>query len=110
MINQQFDHIVQEILRQVVIGYEPKQVILFGSVAEGTADEDSDIDFFIVKETKETPLNRRVHVRRLVNQPNRQIPFSPLVLTPDELNSRLALGDPFYENIMTYGKVLYVRN
>jgi len=46
-------------------------------------------------------------VRQLVSDPQRRVPFSPLVLTPDELTHRLALGDPFYREILHRGKVLH---
>lgn len=100
---------IQEIVTHLVTDYEPMQIILFGSFARGEAHRDSDIDLLIVKETNESPLERRVHVRRLVFQPERRIPFSPLVLTPTELNQRLTMGDPFYREIMQQGKVLYAR-
>lgn len=100
---------IQEIVTHLVADYEPMQIILFGSFARGEAHRDSDIDLLIVKETNESPLERRVHVRRLVFQPERRIPFSPLVLTPTELNQRLTMGDPFYREIMQQGKVLYAR-
>ena len=98
---------IQEIVTHLVADYEPMQIILFGSFARGEAHRDSDIDLLIVKETNESPLERRVHVRRLVFQPERRIPFSPLVLTPTELNQRLTMDDPFYREIMQQGKVLY---
>jgi len=37
------------------------------------------------------------------------IPFSPLVLTPDELQNRLDLNDPFYHKIVEQGRTLYER-
>jgi hypothetical protein len=37
----------------------------------------------------------------------RTVASSPLVLTPHELAQRLALGDPFYQEILQRGKVLY---
>jgi len=87
-----------------------KQIVLFGSLACGAPDEDSDIDLLIIKETDESPLARRVRVRQLVADPERRVPFSPLVLTPEELAHRLTLGDPFYLEIMRRGKVLYAGN
>ncbi len=98
---------IQKVLRRLVQGYQPQQVILFGSLAYGNPDPDSDIDLLIVKDTDETPLERRVRVRQLVSDSERRIPFSSLVLTPGELAHRLALGDPFYQEITTRGKVLY---
>lgn len=37
-------------------------------------------------------------------------PLSPLVLTPEELAHRLAINDPFYQEIIQRGKVLYARD
>ena len=104
---QQYQTTLQEILQCLIEGYAPQQVILFGSLAYGQPDEDSDIDLLIIKETHENPLERRLHVRRLVSRPERRIPFSPLVVTPGELATRLAMYDPFYQDILHHGKVLY---
>jgi|688.fasta_scaffold401348_2 predicted nucleotidyltransferase len=106
---QPFETTLREIVNHLVTDYKPAQIILFGSFARNDAHGDSDIDLLIIKETDESPLERRVHVRRLVAQPERRIPFSPLVLTPVELEQRLALGDPFYRDILRQGKVLYAR-
>ncbi len=38
-----------------------------------------------------------------------KIPVSPLVLTKEEWQERLNLGDDFIEEITTKGKVLYER-
>jgi predicted nucleotidyltransferase len=101
---------LEEIVDRLIQDYQPQQLILFGSLASGDAREGSDIDLLIIKETGETPLERRVRVRRLVSRPDRRVPLSPLVLTPHELAQRLALGDPFYHDIVQRGKVVYDRN
>jgi predicted nucleotidyltransferase len=106
-MNAEVQRIIHEVIQRLVDGYHPRQIILFGSVAYGEPGRDSDIDLLIVKETSETPLARRVYVRRLISNPQRHIPVSPLVLTPEELTQRLALGDPFYHEILSRGKVLY---
>ncbi len=46
---------------------------------------------------------------RLVYSPDRYLAFEPLVYTPQELAERIALGDPFIEEILREGKVLYER-
>lgn len=107
---EQIQHTIEQIVHRLIESYQPQQVILFGSLAYGEPTGDSDIDLLIIKETTETPLERRVRVRQLVSDPERRIPFSPLVLTPDELAHRLALGDPFYREILHRGKVFYARN
>jgi predicted nucleotidyltransferase len=101
---------LQQIIRRLIEGYQPQRIILFGSLAYGEPDEDSDIDLLVVKDTTESPLERRVRVRRLAADPQRRIPFSPLVLTPDELAQRLNLGDAFYQEIVHRGQVLYAQS
>jgi uncharacterized protein len=101
---------LHQIVQRLVAGYRPQQIILFGSLAGGEPHEDSDIDLLIIKETDEAPLDRRVRVRRLVFDPKRRIPFSPLVLTPGELAQRLAVNDQFYRQILASGRVLYADN
>jgi predicted nucleotidyltransferase len=107
---EQIQLALERIVQRLIEHYHPQQIILFGSLAYGNPNEDSDIDLLIIKDTTETPLERRVRVRRLVSDPERRIPFSPLVLTPAELQTRLALGDPFYREILGQGKVLYEWN
>lgn len=106
----QIQSTIQAMIRRLVQGYQPQRIILFGSLAYGHPHDDSDIDLLIIKKTDKTPLERRVDVRRLLADPKRRIPFSPLVLTPDELAQRLAAGDPFYHEITTRGKVLYAND
>lgn len=107
--NQEAQTALSEIMEQLINHYEPEQIILYGSLAWGNPHSDSDIDLLIIKETDETPLQRRVDVRRLVAHARRRIPFSPLVITPGELQQRLSLADPFYRDILTNGSVLYAR-
>jgi len=101
---------IEQIAQRLIESYQPQRIILFGSMAYGEPNDDSDIDLLVVKETTESPLERRLRVRRLVADPRRRIPFSPLVLTPDELARRLAAGDAFYQEIVRRGKVLYARS
>jgi predicted nucleotidyltransferase len=107
---QSIDYELRRIVHRLVQEYQPQRIILYGSFAKGKQNEDSDIDLLIIKETTETPLEWRIRVRRLVFQPKRKTPFSPLVLTPTELAQRLAMKDPFYCDIIAHGKVLYAGN
>ncbi len=106
-----FDTKVQEIILKMVErlkkAYQPNKIILFGSYAYGQPDRDSDIDLLIIKDTPDRPIDRRVAVSRIVSDPKRLVPFEPLVLTPQELQERLAAGDLFLEEILTKGEVLY---
>ncbi len=98
---------LDKIVRQVVDTYQPEKVILFGSYAYGEPDADSDIDLLIIKKTSERFIERWVNVRQIVSDPERSISFDPIVLTPDEVQERLAAGDQFVEEIIKKGEVLY---
>ncbi len=98
---------LDKIVRQVVEIYRPEKIILFGSYAYGQPSADSDLDMLIIKKTSERFIDRWINVRQIVSDPKRSIPFEPLVLTPNELEERLAIGDQFIEEIVTKGQVLY---
>ncbi len=44
----QNDTALAEIVRRLVAAYEPERIYLFGSVARGATDEDSDYDLLVV--------------------------------------------------------------
>jgi predicted nucleotidyltransferase len=98
---------LDKIVKQVVADYQPEKIILFGSYAYGKPSADSDLDLLIIKKTAERFIDRWTKVRKIVSDPERSIPFEPLILTPRELEERLARGDQFMEEIMTKGVVLY---
>ena len=99
--------IIFEIVEKIKKEYQPEKIILFGSYAYGTPYRDSDIDLFIIKDTRERPIDRRVAVARIASDSKRLIPFEPLVLTPKEVSERLEIGDQFIEEIICKGEVLY---
>lgn len=99
-----FIHRIVERLRRE---YHPTQVILFGSYAYGRPSNESDVDLLIVKETTKPFYQRMFEVRRALSPLLRRQPFDPIVMTPRELQQRLARGDQFFESIMTKGKTLY---
>jgi uncharacterized protein len=104
-------HDVETMLDEIVTilaqDYEPEQIILFGSYAYGRPDKASDIDLLIVKQDGDTPYQRAVRVRRMLRNPQRRIPIELLVLTPQEVHERLAIGDQFFQEIYSRGRVLY---
>ena len=99
---------IERIVKRIAEGYRPLKVILFGSHAWGEPTEDSDIDLLIVKETSERFVDRWVSVRELIADPVRRIPVQPIVVTPEELDRRIARGDQFFQDILARGKLVYV--
>ncbi len=99
--------IIHDILEKLLTDYAPEKVILFGSHAYGNPRPDSDIDLLIIKETTARFFDRMFTVRRILTDPGRSVPVEPIVLTPQEVSRRLAIGDQFIAEIMEKGKVLY---
>jgi len=99
--------VIEDILERLLAGYTPQKVILFGSYAYGNPRPGSDIDLLIIKETSERFIDRWVTVRRLLSDPRRTVPLETIVLTPQEVSKRLAIGDQFLAEILEKGEVLY---
>lgn len=98
---------LSEIVRRLVADYRPEKIILFGSYAYGEPTEDSDLDVLIVKETSDRLIDRIFTVHEIVTDAYHHIALEPLVLTPDEINQRLRIGDQFIAEILDRGEVLY---
>ncbi len=101
--------LLRVIVRVLITEYQPERIILFGSHAYGEPDAASDIDLLILKETDKSFPKRWAEVCELAADIVGAIPFSPLVLTPTELEERRTKGDQFFEEILTKRKVLYAR-
>ena len=89
--------------------YQAEKIVLFGSYAYGSADEESDVDLLIVKETDKPFFQRLFEVQRLVSETRRGYGFYFIVLYPTEVKERLEIGDQFIKEILTQGVVMYER-
>jgi predicted nucleotidyltransferase len=98
---------IANILGKLIAEYAPQRVILFGSYAYGNPQSDSDIDLLIIKETSDRFIDRWVTVRRILSDAKRSLPLDTLILTPQEVASRLAIGDQFVAEVLEKGEVLY---
>lgn len=83
--------------------YHAQNVILFGSYARGESTEDSDLDILVIAPTKERFYERMATVLRSVRDLSHGIPLSPIVLSPEEVKSRLKVGDQFIKKILEKG-------
>lgn len=95
---------IKLLVKEAADRIRPQKVILFGSHAYGQPTKDSDVDLLFIKETDLSGLKRYCWAS---DQINHLLPMDIIIKTPTELKRRLAMGDPFYKEIMKRGKVLY---
>lgn len=108
-INPKYGRVIRQLSHALEKRYAPERIVLFGSFAMGNPHAESDIDLLIVKKTSQSFHKRLATVRRIVSPLRGGVPFDPIVVTPEELDSRLKMGDQFFAGILQSGKVLYVK-
>lgn len=91
-------------VRSVVSLFAPEKIILFGSLARGTAGPDADVDLLIVMPHEGHPARLAAEI---VKKVRKSFPLDLIVRSPEKLNERLQMGDPFLSEVMEEGVVLY---
>ena len=99
-----FEKEVKRIVKQLRELYRPEKVILFGSLLENEA-EPRDIDLFIIK--KNPPRIGVDRIRELDRLISYRLATDFVVYTPEEVEERVRIGDPFVKGIIEKGSVLY---
>lgn len=90
--------------RRIAEEFEPERIVLFGSYANGSPSEDSDVDLLVVMPFKGKSVDKSVEIRLKIRPP---FPMDLLVRTPLKVEERLGMGDDFMKEIVETGKVLY---
>jgi len=80
---------------------------LCGSHAYGKPNDDSDVDFFVVMESDQRIRERAMELSEILYP--RPFPVDIVTRTSAELKERLEIGDCFFKEVVTKGKVLYER-
>lgn len=95
------------IVSKIVEYCNPSKVILFGSMASGLNNSDSDIDLLIIKNSDKKRPFRVKEVFEALRGIKRNYPLDAIVYTQNEINERLNIGDYFITTAMNNGKVMY---
>ena len=92
---------------------DPYRIILFGSYANGTACEDSDIDMLVildnndVAKTYDERIKKKLYINRLVRNINYKIALDILVYSKEEYKIVKNYGNYFIDEIEKTGRVIY---
>jgi predicted nucleotidyltransferase len=98
--------VIRRFARQVADRFQPDKIVLFGSHADGTPHQDSDVDILVIMHTR----NRRhaaVSIRSAIPTP---FAMDLLVRTPEYVQGRLQRGDSFLKDILSRGVVLHEKD
>jgi len=95
---------IREFSRRLVEEFRPEKVILFGSYAQGTPTEDSDVDLLIIVPFEGKAVSKSVEMRMKLRP---AFPVDLIVRTPANVQERLEMGDTFMQQVLEEGTVLY---
>ena len=99
--------VIDDITDRIAKFLKPDKIILFGSYAYGTPSEDSDIDFFVIKDSDIPRPERSISLRKVLF--GTMLPMDIIVYTNDEVNKSMDSKNGFVYQVMTKGRVLYER-
>ena len=109
MTNHNYIEQLLEALKQA----DPYRIILFGSCATETSNENSDIDMLIildnndVAKTYDERIKKKLFINRLVRNINYKVALDILVYSKEEYKIVKSAGNYFIEEIENTGKIIY---
>jgi len=96
---------IEEIKRRIVKNLKPQKIILFGSYANGTPTEESDLDLLIIMDSDLPTRIQQRKVRKMLS--DLRIPVDVIVKTTKEFETyKDIIGTVIYP-ANKFGKVLY---
>jgi predicted nucleotidyltransferase len=106
VINRLSPEVLHEMTRRLVAALCPTQIILFGSHAWGSPDEDSDVDLFvIVPESDQPPHERAIRARHALRGLN--VPKDVIVRTVAEVDRARRVRASLESEILERGIVVH---
>jgi predicted nucleotidyltransferase len=98
---------IANIINRIAANVNPDKIFLFGSYATGLANEDSDIDLLVVKDTQEPKFKRSIEIQRLLI--GSKLPVDIVVYTNDEFENEKSKSFSFVNTIIQGAQLLYER-
>ena len=99
----EFKKELDNIKNQIVTKFNPKEILLFGSLAKGTFTKDSDIDLCIIKDTD----NKRVLISEIYTEVDCNVPYDIVLYTSDEWENFKHDKNTFAYSIINTGVKIY---
>ncbi len=106
---------IEELISQLKV-INPNLIILFGSYAYGTPNEDSDIDILVVTNDNFMPKNYdeqleyRLSIKKIIRETAKKIPIDLLIYSKPMFEKFKSLESSFSKDILRNGKTIYESN
>ncbi len=101
------DAVIDNLLDIIVQGWDPLQIVLFGSRARGDHRDDSDIDLLVVLDECEDRYDASSAIRAALH--GLEVPTDVVVTTPESLLKRAFLVGAVERRALIDGRIRYVR-
>ncbi|HWF44098.1 MAG TPA: nucleotidyltransferase domain-containing protein [Candidatus Kapabacteria bacterium] len=95
---------IRNFAAEVARRYKPEKIILFGSYARGTANEDSDVDMLVIMDFEG---RERQMVSEIRSKIRSHFPLDLLVRRAPDIQWRIKEDDFFLQEVMRQGTILY---
>lgn len=96
---------IDTLVARIVARIQPQKVLIFGSYAKGTATIKSDLDIFVVKETRLPMANRTDDLMPMLS--NSLIPVDVHIYTPEEVEEYGQEEFSFVNSVLKSGETIF---
>ena len=98
-------------IKEILTSFGVEKIILFGSYAYGVPNTSSDLDLLVIKQNLPENETRdfRIKLKKALWLKMRKynLPFDIIVDSEERIRNRIEMGDLFYKEIYSKGKVIY---
>lgn len=96
---------IDQLRDRITQAMNPEKIYLFGSYADGKANDESDVDLLVVMDSVLSPHKRNVAVKRLF--PRRSFSLDAFVYTPQEFARYRDIPGTIVYNATHHGRLLH---
>ena len=96
---------INEITNRIVENFRPQKIILFGSYANGTPTEESDLDLLIIKDSDLPSRVQNRKVRKILS--DLRVPVDVIVKTAQEFETYKDIIGTVVYPASKFGRVIY---
>jgi uncharacterized protein len=101
MVNRQD---IEEFAHKIAEQFHPEKIILFGSYAYGNPTLDSDVDLMVIMDHDTRNVEMAIKISTAIRRP---FSLDLFVRRPQDIETRIGMGDQFIREIIERGEVMY---